>query len=101
MQIERVPDGRIDMKYVIYRLEEINKSEESPYIKTVLLDKFIDELLATLGRVGWRHFFKSSFCFMIKTPQKLPDVTDAGFHNPTIEVNWFYSDFVLQSITPH
>ena len=35
---------------------------------------------------------------MIKTPQKLPDVTDAGFHNPTIEVNWFYSDFVLQSI---
>ena len=37
---------------------------------------------------------------MIKTPQKLPDVTDAGFHNPTIEVNWFYSDFVLQSITP-
>jgi hypothetical protein len=36
MQIERVPDGRIDMKYVIYRLEEINKSEESPYIKTVL-----------------------------------------------------------------
>ena len=35
---------------------------------------------------------------MIKTPQKLPGVTDAGFHNPTIEVNWFYSDFVLQSI---
>ena len=35
---------------------------------------------------------------MIKTMHRLSDVTDAGFHNPTIEVNWFYSDFVLQSI---
>ena len=59
MQIERVPDRRIDMKYVIYRLEEINKSEESPYIKTVLLDKFIDELLATLGREGGDTFSKA------------------------------------------
>ena len=59
MQIERVPDQRIDMKYVIHRLQEISKSEDSPYIKTVLLDKFIDELLATLGREGGDTFSKA------------------------------------------
>ena len=47
------------MNYVIHRLEEIRKSEESPYIKTVLLDKFIDELLATLGREGGDTFSKA------------------------------------------
>ena len=59
MQIERVPDGKIDMKYFIHRLQEISKSEGSPYIKTVLLDKFIDELLATLGREGADTFSKA------------------------------------------
>ena len=59
MSKEKVPDGRIDMNFVIHRLEEISKSEESPYIKTVLLDKFIDELLATLGREGGDTFSKA------------------------------------------
>ena len=59
MQRERVPDGKIDMDYVIYRLQEISKNEGSPYIKTVLLDKFIDELLATLGREGGDTFSKA------------------------------------------
>ena len=59
MQIERVPDGKIDMDYVIYRLQEISKNEGSTYIKTVLLDKFIDELMATLGREGGDTFSKA------------------------------------------
>ena len=58
MQRERVPDGKIDMDYVIYRLREISKNEGSPYLKTVLLDKFADELLATLGREGGDTFSK-------------------------------------------
>ena len=59
MQIERVPDGKIGMDYVIYRLQEISKNEGSTYIKTVLLDKFIDELMATLGREGGDTFSKA------------------------------------------
>ena len=59
MSKEKVPDGRIDMNYVIHRLQEISSSKESPYIKTLILDKFIDELLATLGREGGDTFSKA------------------------------------------
>jgi len=54
-----VPNGRIDMKYVIHRLEEISSSKESPYIKTLMLDKYLDELMATLGREGGDTFSKA------------------------------------------
>ena len=47
------------MNYVIHRLQEISSSKESPYIKTLILDKFIDELLATLGREGGDTFSKA------------------------------------------
>ena len=47
------------MNYVIYRLEEISSSKESPYIKTLMLDKYLEELLATLGREGGDTFSKA------------------------------------------
>ena len=59
MSKEKVPDGRIDMNYVIYRLQEISSSKESPYIKTLMLDKYLEELLATLGREGGDTFSKA------------------------------------------
>jgi len=76
MSKEKVPDGRIDMNFVIHRLEEISKSEESPYIKTVLLDKFIDELLATLGREGGDTFQKPLLIHKKPTYQS-PDVRNS------------------------
>ena len=76
MQIERVPDGKIDMDYVIYRLQEISKNEGSTYIKTVLLDKFIDELLATLGREGGDTFQKPLLIHKKPTYQS-PDVRNS------------------------
>ena len=54
-----VPNGRIAMGYVIHRLQEISSSKESPYIKILLLDKYLDELMATLGREGGDTFSKA------------------------------------------
>ncbi|SVC14712.1 uncharacterized protein METZ01_LOCUS267566 [marine metagenome] len=47
------------MGYVIHRLQEISSSKESPYIKILLLDKYLDELMATLGREGGDTFSKA------------------------------------------
>ena len=59
MSVTPVPDGRIDMKYVIHRLEEISSSDETAHIKIMLLDRFLDELMATLSREGGDTFSKA------------------------------------------
>ena len=52
MSKEKVPDGRIDMNYVIYRLEEIEGEDVSDYTKVTNLKFFISELLAKLSQDG-------------------------------------------------
>ena len=52
MQRERVPDGKMDMRYVIYRLEEIEGEDVSDYSKVTNLKFFISELLGKLSQDG-------------------------------------------------
>ena len=48
----RKPDVRMDMKYVIYRLEKILQSEGGDEIKVINLEFFISELYSTLSVSG-------------------------------------------------
>lgn len=59
MSVTPVPNGRIDLKYVIHRLEEISSSDETAHIKIMLLDRYLDELMATLSREGGDTFSKA------------------------------------------
>jgi len=53
MSKERVTDGRIDMKFVINRLESIaHYPAMDNFGKVLLLEDFIEELLATFEREG-------------------------------------------------
>jgi len=52
MSYEKYPDGRMDMKYVIYRLEKILQSEGGDEIKVINLEFFISELYSTLSVSG-------------------------------------------------
>ena len=57
---EKVPDGRIDMKYVIHRLRSIpSRPGLDNYGKISLLEDFISELLETFGREGGDTFSKA------------------------------------------
>ena len=55
MQYVKAPDGRMDMKYAIYRLEKIRDSEVSDEDKLMDLHSFISELQGTLSRSGQCH----------------------------------------------
>ena len=55
MSYEKYPDGRIDMKYVIYRLEKILQSEGGDEVKVINLEFFISELYSTLSVSGESH----------------------------------------------
>ena len=59
MSVTPVPNGRIDLKYIIHRLEEISSSDETAHIKIMLLDRFLDELMSTLRREGGDTFSKA------------------------------------------
>ena len=48
----RKPDVRMDMKYVIYRLEEIENEDVSDEVKVINLGFFISELLGKLSQDG-------------------------------------------------
>ena len=52
MSREKAPDGRMDMKYVIYRLEEIESEDVSDSSKVISLKFFISELLGKLHQDG-------------------------------------------------
>jgi hypothetical protein len=52
MDLIRKPDGRMDMKYVIYRLEEIEREDVSDEVKVINLGFFISELLGKLSQDG-------------------------------------------------
>ena len=52
MSYEKYPDGRMDMKYVIYRLEKILQTKDSDEIKVINLEFFISELHSTLSVSG-------------------------------------------------
>ena len=52
MSREKYPDGRMDMKYVIYRLEKIQQSEDSDEVKVINLEFFISEISSTLSVSG-------------------------------------------------
>ena len=52
MSREKAPDGRMDMKYVIYRLEKILQSEGGDEVKVINLEFFISELYSTLSVSG-------------------------------------------------
>ena len=52
MSREKAPDGRMDMEYVIYRLEEIEREDVSDEVKVINLGFFISELLAKLSQDG-------------------------------------------------
>jgi hypothetical protein len=52
MSYEKYPDGRMDMKYVIYRLEKILQSEGGDEIKVINLEFFISEIRSTLSVSG-------------------------------------------------
>ena len=52
MSKEKAPDGRMDMRYVIYRLEEIEREDVSDYSKVINLKFFISELLGKLSQDG-------------------------------------------------
>jgi len=52
MSREKYPDGRMDMKYVIYRLEKILQTKDSDEIKIINLKFFICELHSTLSVSG-------------------------------------------------
>lgn len=53
MNKERVTDGRIDMKFVIHRLKSIaHYPAMDNFGKVLLLEDFIEELLATFEREG-------------------------------------------------
>jgi len=52
MSYEKYPDGRMDMKYVIYRLEKILQSEGGDEVKVINLEFFISELYSTLSVSG-------------------------------------------------
>ena len=60
MSKERVTDGRIDMKYVIHRLESIaHYPGMYSFGKIGMLEDFISELLETFGREGGDTFSKA------------------------------------------
>ena len=52
MSKEKAPDGRMDMKYVIYRLEEIEREDVSDEVKVINLGFFISELMGKLSQDG-------------------------------------------------
>ena len=52
MSKEKAPDGRMDMKYVIYRLEKIESEDVSDEVKVINLGFFISELLGKLSQDG-------------------------------------------------
>ena len=52
MSREKAPDGRMDMKYVIYRLEEIENEDVSDEVKVINLGSFISELMGKLSQDG-------------------------------------------------
>ena len=52
MSREKAPDGRMDMKYVIYRLEEIESEDVSDEVKVINLGFFISELMGKLSQDG-------------------------------------------------
>ena len=52
MSREKAPDGRMDMKYVIYRLEEIEREDVSDEVKVINLGFFISELMGKLSQDG-------------------------------------------------
>tara|TARA_B100000809_G_C14908570_1_gene448949 strand:- start:389 stop:580 length:192 start_codon:yes stop_codon:yes gene_type:complete len=52
MSKEKAPNGRMDMKYVIYRLEEIESEDVSDSSKVISLKFFISELLGKLSQDG-------------------------------------------------
>ena len=55
MSKEKAPDGRMDMKYVIYRLEKIESEDVSDEVKVINLEFFISELYSTLSVSGESH----------------------------------------------
>ena len=52
MSKEKAPNGRMDMKYVIYRLEEIESEDVSDSSKVKSMKFFISELLGKLHQDG-------------------------------------------------
>ena len=52
MDLIRKPDGRMDMKYVIYRLEKIEREDVSDEVKVINLGFFISELMGKLSQDG-------------------------------------------------
>ena len=52
MSKEKAPDGRMDMKYVIYRLEKIESEDVSDEVKVINLGSFISELMGKLSQDG-------------------------------------------------
>ena len=60
MSVTPVPDGRIDMKFVIHRLESIaHYPAMDNFGKVSMLEDFISELLETFGREGGDTFSKA------------------------------------------
>ena len=58
--LEKVPDGRIDMKFVIHRLQSIaHYPAMDNFGKISILEDFIEELQATFGREGGDTFSKA------------------------------------------
>ena len=58
--LEKVPDGRIDMKFVIHSLESIvHYPAMDNFGKISMLEDFISELLETFGREGGDTFSKA------------------------------------------
>ena len=52
MSKEKAPDGRMDMRYVIYSLEEIEREDVSDSSKVISQKFFISELLGKLSKDG-------------------------------------------------
>ena len=52
MSKEKAPNGRMDMKYVIYRLEEIESEDVRDEVQVINLGFFISELMGKLSQDG-------------------------------------------------